>query len=111
MIKVQVFRNPQGRIERFRVDGHAGFADYGNDIVCAAVSVLIQNGVNSIEALLGVSLPAVSREGLVDCKIPVLPADESDRVQLLLESMLYGLRSLAEEYPKHVSFADNVRQV
>ena len=32
------------------MEGHAGFAAYGNDIVCAAVSALVINTVNSIEA-------------------------------------------------------------
>ena len=36
-------------IARFLVTGHAGYAKYGKDIVCAAVSVLAQNTVNSIE--------------------------------------------------------------
>ena len=30
------------------VDGHAGFAEAGQDIVCAAVSVLVINTFNSI---------------------------------------------------------------
>ncbi|WP_018132405.1 ribosomal-processing cysteine protease Prp [Effusibacillus pohliae] len=106
MIRVKVERDRQGRIEAFRVDGHAGFADVGEDIVCAAVSVLVQNGVNSIEALLGVKMPAVSRDGLVECHVPVLSEPVSGQVQLLLESMVYGLRALADEYPQHVSVFD-----
>jgi uncharacterized protein YsxB (DUF464 family) len=106
MIKVIIHRNPQGRIESFRVYGHAGFAAPGNDIVCAAVSVLIQNGVNSIETLLHVKIPGVSRDGFVECKIPPVEDQVSEKVQLLLESMAYGLRTLADEYPKNVSVTD-----
>lgn len=109
MIQVRVQRDPQGRVESFRVRGHAAFADKGNDIVCAAASVLVQNGVNSVEALLDVALPAVSRDGLVECQVPPLDGHVSEQVQLLLESMIYGLRSLAAEYPKHVSVADTGR--
>ncbi|MFC4768443.1 ribosomal-processing cysteine protease Prp [Effusibacillus consociatus] len=109
MIKVNVHRDPQGRIVSFRVHGHAGFANAGNDIICAAVSILVQNGVNSIETLLNVRIPDASRDGFVECEIPSLEGRVSDQVQLLLESMVYGLRSLAEEYPKHVSVADKRR--
>ena len=30
-------------------DGHAGYAEEGQDIICAAVSALIVNTVNSVE--------------------------------------------------------------
>ena len=33
------------------VDGHAGYAETGNDIICAAVSALAQGLVHSLEAL------------------------------------------------------------
>ena len=33
----------------FDVSGHAGYSEAGSDIVCAAVSALVINAVNSIE--------------------------------------------------------------
>lgn len=33
------------------VDGHAGYAEIGNDIICAAVSALTQGLVHSLKAL------------------------------------------------------------
>lgn len=33
------------------VDGHAGYAESGNDIICAAVSALTQGLVHSLKAL------------------------------------------------------------
>ena len=35
----------------FEITGHAGYAEYGQDIVCAAVSVLALNMANSVERL------------------------------------------------------------
>lgn len=110
MIKVDVRRNSQGKIQAFRVHGHAGFSEAGTDIVCSAASMLVQNGVNSIEALLGIEIPCASRDGFVECTIPSLTDQLADQTQLLLESMIYGLRTLAEEYPKHVSVADKTKR-
>ncbi|BCJ86026.1 ribosomal-processing cysteine protease Prp [Effusibacillus dendaii] len=107
MIQVNIHRDWQGHIDSFRAAGHSLFAENGNDIVCAAVSILVQNCVNSIETLLHVTIPAVSKDGLVECKIPPLDDSLAKQVQLLLESMAYGLRTLAESYPKHVSVVDN----
>lgn len=106
MIKVKLQRDPLGQIASFQVRGHAGFADAGEDIVCAAASILIQNAVNSIETLLHVKIPDKSGSGYVECQIPPLDGHVSEQVQLLLESMAYGLRTLSDEYPKHVSFND-----
>ena len=49
MIKVTIYQNSEGEITGVSIQGHAGYADNGSDIVCAAVSVLAQNTVNSIE--------------------------------------------------------------
>jgi uncharacterized protein YsxB (DUF464 family) len=107
MIKVTIRRDSQGRVQSFQVSGHAGFARAGEDIVCAAVSILTQNTVNSIETLLHVKIPGVSEEGFLKCEIPPLEGLLSDQVQLLLESMVYGLSSLSEEYPKYVRMVDH----
>ena len=40
----------------FHVEGHAGYADYGQDIVCSAVSVLVINCINSIDELTDASV-------------------------------------------------------
>lgn len=109
MIQVQVRRDLHGRIRHFSVRGHADYAEHGQDLLCAAISSLVQNGVNAPEALLGVQLPAKSTEGWVESEVPELSADLEEKVQLLLESMVYGLRSWAEEYPEHVHVIDTVR--
>ncbi len=49
MITMTVFRSDTGIYQGFLCSGHAGFARAGRDIVCAAVSVLVINTVNSIE--------------------------------------------------------------
>ena len=38
MISVKILRNSASRIVGFEVSGHANYAEYGQDIVCAAVS-------------------------------------------------------------------------
>ena len=48
MIKITVYRNSSG-YAGFRSQGHAGYAEEGYDIICAAVSVLTVNTMNSIE--------------------------------------------------------------
>ena len=37
MIKVTIYQSSEGKISGFAVQGHAGYAESGSDIVCAAV--------------------------------------------------------------------------
>ena len=36
-------------IETLKVSGHANFANYGKDIVCAGVSAVVTGGINALE--------------------------------------------------------------
>ena len=47
MINVIVYKDVKGLIEGFSLKGHAGYAEYGSDIVCSAVSMLTINTLNS----------------------------------------------------------------
>lgn len=109
MIRSIIWRDKQGRVGRFSVQGHAGAAEYGQDIVCAAVSMLVINAVNAADQLLRVTLVTDDQvePGDVKCKIPVL-ADQTadDKLQLLLEAMVLGLNQVADEYPDFVKVTE-----
>lgn len=49
MIHVTFFKDSSNQFVGFEFAGHAGADEFGKDIVCAAVSVLVINTVNSIE--------------------------------------------------------------
>ena len=48
MTKITIFRNHDGEYLGFDCLGHAGYADEGEDIVCAGISALVINTINSI---------------------------------------------------------------
>lgn len=98
MIRCEVKQHNQA-IRSFRISGHAGFADSGEDVVCAAVSVLVINAINSCEALLGDEPDVKETEEELLCRLRNF---DSERVQLLFQSMVYGLRDIAKQYPQHV---------
>ena len=49
MIHVVIYQNEKEECTGFQTEGHAEYADPGQDIVCAAASVLIINTMNAIE--------------------------------------------------------------
>ncbi|HEY8529261.1 MAG TPA: ribosomal-processing cysteine protease Prp [Paenibacillaceae bacterium] len=103
MITVRIWRDPDGRVARFTVSGHAYYDEPGRDIVCAGVSAVAIGAVNAVERLTGLRLRAEMREGFLDASVPP-EGDEAqqERAQLLLEGMLVALESIAESYGEYV---------
>lgn len=96
MIQITLYRNPQQEYCGFRSSGHAGFARAGQDIVCASVSVLIINTINSIETYTKDEFSVVSddKKGLIDYQLKDRPSKEAE---LLLKAMALGLQQLADD--------------
>lgn len=94
-----------------KAKGHAGAGKYGQDIVCAAVSVLMQTLANEVEeaARAGtVALGAVAHgDGWM--KVEVTPTREScNMVEAWVELVQDGLDALAERYPENVELVVNM---
>ncbi len=94
-----------------KAKGHAGAGKYGKDIVCAAVSCLMQTLANEVEeaARAGlVALGAVAHgEGWM--RVEVTPTREScNTVEAWVELVQDGLDALAESYPENVELEVNM---
>lgn len=103
MIDVLLYTDPAQDCIGFRVKGHAGYAQYGQDIVCSAVSVLVINTINSVEKFTeDVFDSAVhEEEDVVSFEITSRPVSPSSK--LLLNSLALGLQGIESEYgKKHV---------
>ncbi len=96
MISVVISKH-NNEIVKVLLDGHAGFADKGQDIVCAAVSVLVINTFNSIERF---TEDAFECEAAEDGGFMSMSFTEtlSTDAKLLLNSMLLGLDEIQKQY-------------
>ena len=83
------------------VDGHAEYAEKGNDIVCAAVSMLAQNLVNSLDMLTDDEVICHMQNGHMDIQWKNL----SERGRLLVDSFFFCLDALQNTYADHVKIA------
>ncbi|WP_170007805.1 ribosomal-processing cysteine protease Prp [Bacillus fonticola] len=106
MIAVTV-QQRDNRIHSLTLEGHAGFAKHGEDLVCAGVSAVIFGGINAVEELLSVSLQVEQRpneSGYIRADVPAgLPVDKEANVELLLRSIISSLRTIERDYGKYVS--------
>lgn len=113
MIRVNIYHNKQGDIFGFRLIGHADFAEAGSDIVCAAVSILTINTINSIELFTSEDFECDSDEnkgGYLSFNLPDTKEGKANHdVQLLLKAMLNGLNDIQNEYGCYISINEEVR--
>lgn len=100
MTVVDIFRDKEGRCCRFQMHGHADDdAVEGEDIVCAAISMLTINTINSLEKLAKADIEyKAAREGGALCCRFKSPPDE--KAVLLVESMILGFQSVRKQYGK-----------
>ena len=83
----------------FECYGHAGFAQEGSDIVCAAVSILTITCANALETVAKVKPLEISKPGKMILKLP----DGCGRdAQVILLTLRQGMRDLAREYSQYL---------
>lgn len=103
MIKATFKQRENDEIISFEMTGHADFAEMGSDIVCAAASSLSINAVNSIEQLAGYQPIVDMSEGYLYVELLSELSDVQRAVSdILLKSLLIGLRDIEEEYKNYI---------
>ncbi|MGE5676141.1 MAG: ribosomal-processing cysteine protease Prp [Mycobacterium leprae] len=103
MIKVQVRRNPDGVIAGLQVTGHAGFADPGQDIVCAGVSSLVVTALIGLKQVAKHPHEGSATMGRMYCKLqPGGSPETAAKAQVILETTLLGLQDIAKDYPQFI---------
>ena len=83
---------------RILVQGHAGYALHGQDIVCAGVSTLAQTLIASIEQMTNDKIEYETAPGMVDIRYGKL----SKESKTLIVSFFVGCDLIAAAYPDHV---------
>ena len=98
MTTIRVWKS-NNNIKAFEACGHAGYARFGKDIVCSAISVLLTTTINSIDELCKdqIEVTADNKTGLMRC---VFANQISNDALLLVNSMILGLKQIQNEYGK-----------
>jgi uncharacterized protein YsxB (DUF464 family) len=91
------------RIVGFQVCGHSGYAQEGEDIVCAAVSSAVRLVNTTVNEVLRLSASVKVRGGEVSFHLPGgLSETDKSTCQNLLAGMMVYLSDLHQEYPSFV---------
>ena len=102
---VAFFRRPDGALMGYRSEGHTGYAEAGEDIVCAAVSALTQSTLNGLKNVLKapVMFDIDDAAAILEARLtPEASEAQVRQAQLLLETLLQGLQAIERSYPRNV---------
>ena len=99
MTVIRFQKSKQDEYKGFRCEGHAGYDESGSDIVCAAISMLVINTINSLDELCHTSMSVDTDEelGVIRCDFH---EKLSERESILVEALVLGLRNVEKEYGK-----------
>lgn len=97
MTKVKITYQ-SNKIVKITVKGHAGFADKGEDLVCAGVSSIVFGTMNAIEELC--SNHCVF--DIIEANVSIVVKKDSEKLNTMLEMMVIQLLSIAESYPSYL---------
>lgn len=91
------FKKKNGNLTGFSIKGHAGYAQSGSDVVCAAVSSAVQLVINILDSL--ELSPAVNvDENCIKCSV----ASDKSESAVILETFIAHLESIVDEFPQTI---------
>ena len=86
--------------DRITIDGHAGFDDLGHDVVCAAVSSIVNTTIEAIASFDASAIDVKSKSGHVT--INILKHD--DITEVLLGNMQACIEDVRRQYPSNIKY-------
>ena len=107
MIKIIIERKDD-IIQSISSSGHSGYAEQGSDIVCASVSVLLQNAIKTFDEILNIKTFYTIDENKPSLSItlPKLSGEMFKMADLIMKSTVNGLYDLCDTFPKHINIKE-----
>ena len=101
MISVKI-RYTDGRIFSYEVDGHAGYAECGEDIVCAGVSWLALSAARSLQDYLHKKGTYESKDGYILVDVP----ETDDLTEAIFRTVKIGFKEMQKQYSKFIKIEE-----
>ena len=106
MIEINIIRDKQNNIQKFKIEGHAGFSKHGSDIVCAAISAIAYTAVGAMKNMVG-TCDYEEKDGYMECIVPQNISYEKRKIaNIILETVVLGFKQVEFSYRKYVSVSE-----
>jgi uncharacterized protein len=100
VLEVTFSRDRRGQFRAFSASGHTDFAEHGEDIVCAAVSAILQAARLGLERY-ATAPTATQRPGEMELGWSAADA-ELESVRAIVTTAEMAIEEIARRYPEHV---------
>lgn len=98
MTRVEIIRSRDGSYQSFLCRGHAGYAEEGEDIVCAGISAIVINTINCLEDLVKEDFDcAYDAEEGGDITV-TFRHPPNEKSVFLIDCMIHGLQWIQTQY-------------
>ncbi|HEY9084675.1 MAG TPA: ribosomal-processing cysteine protease Prp [Candidatus Tyrphobacter sp.] len=101
MLEVTFYRDGRKRTTSILARGHAKAGAYGEDVVCAAASAILQAARLGLEEHAGLLVRAVQRPGDFRLRWPAKARDDA-AVRAIVATAELSIARIAKQYPSHV---------
>jgi uncharacterized protein YsxB (DUF464 family) len=101
MVEVTFERDSRERLSSVFARGHAESGEYPHDLVCAAVSAVLQAAYAGLQEVARLRFEGTRRRGNLRIKIPARSRGRAD-VAAIVATAEVALLQLARQYPKFV---------
>jgi uncharacterized protein len=101
MLEVRFYRDERGRLAGLSASGHAEFAEYGEDVVCAAVSAILQAARLGVADFAGGAVRVRQQPGELELTWPEAERERESIVAIVSAAEL-AVEQIARRYPSHV---------
>ncbi len=102
MIKIIIVKKEK-LISSMNISGHSNYAEYGKDIICSAISGIVQGMFNAILKMCNNNNISIKLEPKEKIQGSIIVKDMNDKVvQLLLKAMYYQLYTVKVQFPKYI---------
>ena len=99
-----LFRSRDNCVCGFLIKGHADYGEYGNDIVCAAVSSAVYLVANTITEIVHGDCKIVEKDGYFSLSM----REYSGTASAMLDGLRLHLTELSKDYPQFVTITTEV---
>ncbi len=103
MLEVTFYEDGRQRLSSFFATGHADAGVHGEDVVCAAVSAVLQAARLGLEEYERVDLAVEQKSGNMRLTVPETRRDD-EGVRAILAAAALSVRQIAAQYPQHVRY-------
>ncbi|WP_138204003.1 ribosomal-processing cysteine protease Prp [Haloimpatiens lingqiaonensis] len=101
MISVKAKRKKE-KLVCISLEGHSDYSEEGSDIVCSAATAISCSVGDGILTVLNIQADCSAEEGYININIEDNSPEEIDRCQVLMETLLLGLKNIQSNYGGYI---------